>query len=194
VRCPTPAPPLVWQASLRAVPQPPERLQRLAHARHAQVTSWRLPPVVDALQAWRGVQGLVAVTTGAARGARPRGAPPRARMRCLGLLPSADSRGARRRQGALTTAGQPHARRARIAGAWAARDPAQGRRHLHLRLATPANVSQDIGGKAPGRRWTRDRHLIARGQQATPGVVARARAGGGLMGAMATQVPVPPDG
>jgi transposase len=39
-----------------------ERLQRLEQARQEQVTSWRLHPVVEALQALRGVPLTVAVT------------------------------------------------------------------------------------------------------------------------------------
>jgi transposase len=68
VVCPTPAPHIVFQAYVRAVTAHTERLQRLAQALHAQVTSWRLPPVVAALQALRGVPCTVAVTTLAALG------------------------------------------------------------------------------------------------------------------------------
>jgi len=194
VGCPTPAPPIVLQADVRAVTEPTARLPRLAHARHDPVTSWRLHPVVDARQAVRGVPLLVAVTTGAARGDRPRVDTPRARLRCLGLIPSASARGERRRQGALPTAGHTPARRARSDGARASRDPAQVSRHLPRRLAQPSNVIQDIRGKTHVRRGQRDRPLSARGPHAHPVVVAMARELGGFLGAMATQVPVTPDG
>jgi len=49
----------------------------------------------------------------AARGDLTRGAHPRHVMTYLGLIPSAYSRGERRRPGAITTAGHTHARRAR---------------------------------------------------------------------------------
>jgi transposase len=119
VGCPTPAPPRVCQAYGRAVTAHPARLQRRAQARHAPVHTWRLAPVVEALQALRGVQGTVAVTSVAARGARTRGDHPRQRMRYLGLTPSAYASGERRRQGGLTTAGTTQARRALVEGAWA---------------------------------------------------------------------------
>jgi hypothetical protein len=53
------------------------------------VHAWRVHPVVEALQARRGVPCPVAVTRVAAMGARPRCHPPSALMPCLGLLPSA---------------------------------------------------------------------------------------------------------
>jgi transposase len=63
VVCPTPAQPMVFQAYVRAVNEHSERLQRLEQALHESVPSWRLHPVVEALQALRGVQFTVAVTT-----------------------------------------------------------------------------------------------------------------------------------
>ena len=116
---PTPAPPSVLQADGRAVTAPPERLRRLAPALQARVKAWRLPPVVAARQALRGVPCPGAVTTGAARGDLPRFATPRARMTCLGRMPSDYSPGERRRHGAMTQAGHTQARRALVAGAWA---------------------------------------------------------------------------
>src|SRR5437870_5039642 len=62
VVCPTPAQQIVFQAYIRAVTAHTERLQRLAQELLEQVTAWRLCPVVDALQALRGVQCTVAVT------------------------------------------------------------------------------------------------------------------------------------
>jgi len=68
VVCPTPAPPIVFQAEVRAVTAHTARRQRLDQALQEPVTAGRLCPVVDALQALRGVQLTVAVTTVAALG------------------------------------------------------------------------------------------------------------------------------
>jgi transposase len=68
VVCPTPAQQSVFQAYVRAVTDHTERLARLEQARTDQVQTWRLAPVVDALQALRGVPCPVAVTTVAALG------------------------------------------------------------------------------------------------------------------------------
>jgi transposase len=118
-RLSTPAQPIVFQAYGRAVTDHTDRLQRLDQELHAQVTAWRLGPVVDALHARRGVPLTVAVTTVAARGDLPRCETPRPRMHALGLTPSAYPSGARRRQGGLPQTGQRHARRALVEGAWA---------------------------------------------------------------------------
>jgi hypothetical protein len=72
VLCPTPAQPMVVQADVQTVTAQPARLGRLEHARHEQGHTWRLAPVVEALQAWRGVPCTGAVTTVAARGDLPR--------------------------------------------------------------------------------------------------------------------------
>jgi transposase len=89
---PTPAPPIVFHASVRAVTEPPERRQRLDQELQAPGTAWRLCPVLDARQALRGVQVTVAVTTGAERGDLPRVEHPRHLMTYVGLTPSASSR------------------------------------------------------------------------------------------------------
>jgi transposase len=62
VVCPTPAQPMVFQAYVQTVPAQTARLQRLEHELHEQGHTWRLQPVVEALQARRGVPGTVAVT------------------------------------------------------------------------------------------------------------------------------------
>jgi transposase len=192
VVCPTPAQPIVFQAYVRAVTDHRERLQRLEQARHEQVKSWRWPPVVEALQALRGGQLTVAVTTVAALGDLTRVDHPSQLMQCLGLIPSEYSTRARRRQGSITTAGHTHARRARVEGAWASRDPANVSRHLQLRLEPQPKAIQDISGKAQVRRCTRYRRLLARGKHANQVVVAMARERVGCMWAMANQVAVTP--
>jgi transposase len=139
----------------------------------------RLPPVVEALQALRGVQCTVAVTIGADSGALTRFETPRELRQCLGLIPSEYSTGDHRRQGAMTKAGNTHARRALSAGAGAYRYPAQGSRHRQLRLATQPKVIQGIHGKAQGGLCRRYRRLGARGTHANvvTGAIARERAG-----------------
>ncbi len=190
VVCPTPAQPMVFQAYVRAVNEHTERLQRLEHELREPVQTWRMRPVVEALQALRGVQFTVAVTTGADLGDRTRFDSPRQLLTCLGLIPSAYSSGARRRQGSLTNAGHTHARRALVEGAWASRDPANVSRHLLRRLEEQPQAIQDISWKAHVRLCTRVRRLLARGNHANQVVVAIARELVGGMGAMAQQVPV----
>jgi transposase len=190
VVCPTPAQPIVFQADVRAVHEQTERLQRLEQALHAHVKAGRVPPGVEAIQALRGGHFTVAVTMVAELGALPRLDTPRELMNFLGLSPSDDTSGEPRRQGSMTQAGQTHARRALVEGAWAYRSPANVSRHLPRRLETPPKVIQAIRWKAQVRRCTCDRRLVARGTHATVVTVAMARELVGCMGAMAPQVPV----
>jgi transposase len=117
VICPTPAQQIVFQEYVRAVTEHTERLGRLEQELQEQVKAWHLHPVVDALQALRGVQFTVAVITVAELGDLTRFDNPRALMKFLGLIPSEYSSGERRRQGSLTKAGNTHARRALVEGA-----------------------------------------------------------------------------
>ena len=130
VGCPTPAQQIVFQEYVRAVTEHTERLQRLEQALHEHVNTWRLQPVVEALQSLRGVQFTVAVTLVAELGDLTRFDNPRQLMSYLGLIPSEYSSGDRRRQGGITKAGNTHARRVLIEGAWAYRYPAKVSRHL----------------------------------------------------------------
>ena len=111
-------------ADVRAVTDHPERLARLDQALTEQVQTWRLAPVVDALQALRGGPCTVAVTTGAARGDLTRFDPPRPLLHSLGFPPSEDSTGERRPQGSIPQTDTSQARRALVEGAWASRSPA----------------------------------------------------------------------
>lgn len=55
VVCPTPAQHIVFQEYVQTVTEQTERLGRLELALHEQVQTWRFAPVVEALQALRGV-------------------------------------------------------------------------------------------------------------------------------------------
>jgi transposase len=190
VVCPTPAQPIVFQAYVRAVTEHTDRLQRLDQELHEQVTAWRLCPVVDALQALRGVQLTVAVTTVAELGDLTRFDHPRHLMKYLGLTPSEYSSGERRRQGGITKTGKTHACRALVEGAWAYRYPAKVSRHLQLRLEKLPKPIQDTSWKAQVRLCKRDRPRSARGKNPNQVVVAIARELIALMWAIAKQVPV----
>jgi transposase len=192
VICPTPAQQIVFQEYVRAVNEHTERLQRLEQELHDHVQSWRLHPVIEALQALRGVPFTVAVTMVAEIGDLTRFETPRELMKFLGLIPSEYSSGERRQQGSITKAGNTHARRALVEGAWAYRYPAKVSRHLQLRLETQPQSIQDISWKAQIRLCKRYRKLIARGKHANVVTVAIARELVGFMWAIAKEIPVTP--
>jgi transposase len=192
VVCPTPAQQIVFQEYVRAITDHTERLARLEQELIDQVQTWRLAPVVDALQALRGVQFTVAVTTVAELGDLTRFENPRQLMNYLGLTPSEYSTGERRQQGGITKTGNCHARRALVEGAWAYRYPAKVSRHLQLRLEKVPKSIQDISWKAQIRLCKRYRQLSARGKNANQVVVAIARELSAFMWAIAQEVPLTP--
>jgi transposase len=161
-----------------------------AYLLQEHVQSWRLPPVVEALQALRGVQRTVAITMVAEIGDLSRFDTPRELMKVLGLIPSEYSSGDRRQQGSITQAGNPHARRALVEGVWAYRYPAKVSRPWQLRLETHPKIIQDMSWKAQVRLCKRYRQLVARGKHAPLVTGARARARAGFMWASANQLPV----
>jgi transposase len=190
VVCPTPAQHIVFQEYVRAVSEHHDRLQRLEHELHEHGKAWRLYPVVEALQALRGVQFPAAVTLVAEMGALTRFESPRDLMKFLGLIPSEHSSGEKRRQGSITKAGNTHARRVLVEGAWAYRYPATVSRHLQLRLEKQPKVIQDSSWKAQVRLCQRSRRLVARGTHANVVTVAIARALSGFLWAIAQEVPL----
>jgi Transposase and inactivated derivatives len=168
VVCPTPAQQIVFQEYVRAVCEHHERLQRLEAELQTQVQSWRLYPVVEAIQALLDN--------------------PRQLMSYLGLTPCEYSSGERRRQGGITKAGNTHARRAFIEGPWAYRYPAKVSRPLQLRLEHLPKAIQDLAWKAQVRLCKRYRRLLARGKNAHQAVVAIAREMAAFMWAIAHEV------
>jgi transposase len=165
-----------------------ERLQRLEAELQTQGQTWRWLPVVEAIQALRGVQVTAAVSLSAARGARSRFANPRQLRSSLGRIPSAHPTGEPRRPGGLPKTGNAPARRALREGAGASRDPAQVSRPWPRRWEQRPQGLPELSGKAQGRLCQRYRRVVARGQPVTQVVVALARARAACVGARARTV------
>jgi transposase len=136
------------------------RVTRLTEQLGTLLAAWHWRPVVEALQALRGVSLIVAVTVVAEVGDLTRFTP-RALMAFLGLVPAEYSSGARRRQGGITKTGNAHVRRVLAEAAHAYRaTPALTQfvrqRQLHLPQAI-----REVGWKAQLRLCGRFRHLSA---------------------------------
>jgi len=190
VVCPTPTQQVVFQESVRAVDEQVDRLRRLEAELLERAPAWRLYPVVQALQALRGVQWLVAITVVAELGDLTRFDNPRQLAAYVGLIPSEYSSGTARRQGGITKAGNGRARRALIEAAWAYRYPAKVSEHIQRRIDSLPKAIQDIGWKAQVRLCKRFRRLTARGKHANVAVTAIARELVAFMWAIAKEVPV----
>lgn len=191
VVCPTPAQQIVFQESIHAVDEQHQRLGRLEQELRELTPQWRLAPLVDALQALRGVQWIVALTVVAELGDLTRFQNPRQLAAFVGLIPSEHSSGDSRRQGAITKAGNARARRVLVEGAWAYRYPAKISAHIQQRIERLPPTVQAIGWKAQVRLCKRFRRLAARGKHANVVVTAIARELLAFMWAIAREVPIP---
>jgi len=188
VVCPTPAQQIVFQEALRAGTEAADRLHRLESELRDHVAPWRLRPLVEALQALRGVQDTVAITIVAELGDLTRFDTPRQLASFVGLIPSEHSSGPSRRQGSITKAGNGHARRVLVEGAWAYRHPAKVSEAMQKRLERLPKHIQDIAWKAQVRLCKRARRLVARGKHPNVAVTAVARELVAFMWAIARQV------
>jgi transposase len=168
------------------------RVERLTDQRRDLVPAWRWAPVVDALQALRGVSFVTAVGLVAEVGDFRRFQHPRELMSFLGLVPSEHSSGPSKRRGGITKAANAHARRLLAEAAWADQGiPRIGRQMLYRQEALPIIIC-DIAWKAPLRLTSRFRRLVARGKAKPKVATAIARELTGFIWAIAREVPAPP--
>ncbi len=188
VVCPTPAQQIVFQEYVRAVSQHTERLALLETELHELAATWRLYPVVEALQALRGVKFTVAITVVAEVGDLTRFDNPRQLMAYLGLVPSEHTTSGKRRLGCITKTGNSHARRVLVEGSWAYRHPAKVSRVIQVRLENLSPAIQDIAWKAQVRLCKRYRRLVAKGKNKNLVVTAIARELAAFMWAIAHEV------
>ena len=154
----------------------------------AALPEWSLAPVVQALQALRGMALVAAATLVAELGDITRFANPRQLMAYLGLVPSEHSSGGTRRQGRITKAGNGAARRMLIEAAWSYRFPARISRELLLRQEGLARSIRDTAWKAQERLCRRYRKLARAGKPPTVVTTAIARELAGFVWAIANQV------
>jgi transposase len=190
VVCPTAAQQIVFQESLLAVDEQVDRLARIEQELLEAAPTWRFFPVVEALQALRGVQQVVAITVVAELGDLTRFDNPRQLAAFVGLIPSEHSTGDKRRQGAITKTGNGRARRALTEAAWAYRYNAKVSPSIQKRIEDlPPNI-RAIGWKAQVRLCKRYRRLLARGKHANVVITAIARELIAFMWAIAKEVPL----
>ena len=192
VRFEHPAQQVVMQDYIHAVTDAEARVARLTKQIEDLVPSWSMAPMVEAVQAMRGVAFIVAVTVVSEVGDFSRFDNPRQLMAYLGLVPSEHSSGATVRRGGITKAGNALARRALIEGAWTYRMQARVSRKLHDRIEGLPQAIRDIAWKAQVRLCARYRRLAASGKAKVVVTTAIAREMVGFLWAIARQVEVKP--
>jgi transposase len=170
-----PAQQLVLQEMILAAQHAQERLQRIEAAITELVPTWSLAPVVEALQALRGVRLISAATLMVELGDLRRFENPRQLMGYLGLVPGERSTGASVRRLGITKAGNGRVRRTLIESAWSYRHLPRTSKLKHYVHERVSPAVRDIAMKAQMRLCARYRSLAARGKKLTVAITAIAR-------------------
>lgn len=188
LKLPQPAQQIAFEEYVQAVHEAGARLARLNAALQAELAHWRWRPVVEALQALRGISAIHALRIVAELGDLSRFATPRKLMGYLGLIPSENSSGPRRHQGSITKAGNSSARRALVEAAHAYAHPARLSWVIARRQSNLPNTITAIAWKAQLRLCARFRRLAARGVPRNKVVVAVARELAGFVWAIGRDI------
>ncbi len=183
-----PAQQIVLQDYIHAVEDAKARRDALMAQIEALLPRWSMAPLVEALQAMRGVALIVAVTLVAEVGDLTRFDNPRQLMAYVGLVPSEHSSGPSIRRGGITKAGNGEARRVLIEAAWSYRMQARVSRCLLNRLEGLPKEVRDIAWKAQVRLCARNRRLQGAGKHANVVMAATAREMLGFAWAIAREV------
>ena len=179
---------IVFQEYVDTVLQAQARVKGLEQQMHEALSSWSLRPTVEALISLRGVNLITAMTLLAELGDLTRFDSPRQLMSFLGLVPSERSSGDRRRQGAITKAGNGHVRRLLVESAWGYRFPARKTAYMRQKAAKAPEAVQRLAWAAQKRLCARYRHLHQLGKNKCYVVTAVARELVGFIWAVAREV------
>ena len=179
-----PAQQRVLEDYLKAVEDLAERVGRLTKAMEELVQDTVLAPLVRALQAFRGVSLVSAVTIAAEVGDLKRFATAGQFMSYVGLVPSEDSTGNRRRQGRITRCGNAHLRRILVEAAWHYQHLPMMSKEIRRRNQGVADGVRKIAWDAQKRLHARLLHLLHAGKRVQTAVIAVARELAGFLWAV----------
>ena len=171
----TPWSQIAFEEHRRAIDERVAQCERLEKALREAAPQWHWYPVVEAIQALRGVQFTVAITLIAEIGDLSRFGHPRQLMAWLGVTPSEHSSGGSRKLGGITKAGNSYARKVLIEAAWSYRFPAKVSRIIQVRHERLPKPVIERAWDAQLRLCSRFRKLTARGKHKNVAVVSVAR-------------------
>lgn len=183
-----PAQQIAFQEYLHSITESSARIARLEQALRDALPDWGLLPVVQALQALRGVQLIAAMTLVAELQDFLRFESARQMMAYVGLVPSEHSSGPKRRQGSITKAGNSAARRMLVEVAWHYRFEPRVSPIIATRQDGLPSAVTDIAWKAQLRLTAKYKRLSARRVMKTKAVVAVARELAGFVWAIGREV------
>ena len=177
-----------FQEYLHSITEAGARIARLEQAMRDTLSEWTLKPLVQALQALRGVQLIAAMTLVAELQDFLRFENPRQLMAYVGLVPGEHSSGPKRRQGSITKAGNSVARRMLVEVAWHYQHSPRVSPIIATRQDQLPKEITDIAWKAQLRLNAKFKRLVARRVMKTKAVVAVARELAGFVWAIGQEV------
>ena len=180
------------EESIEAVRLGEQRRDRVDGYLRAQIPTWSLFPLVQNLSALRGLDTIASAGLAAAIGDPSRFVSAPNLMAYLGLVPSEHSTGPKRRIGAITKAGDVHARSLLIEAAHSYRFPARVARHKLTAVDAVPDAVREIAWKAQTRLCQRYRHMMAKGKLKQVVVTAIARELAGFVWSIACITTDPP--
>jgi len=177
-----------FQEYLHSITEAGARIARLEQAMRDTLGEWTLKPLVQALQAMRGVQLIASMTLVAELQDFLRFENPRQLMAYVGLVPGEHSSGPKRRQGSITKAGNSVARRMLVEVAWHYQHSPRVSPIIATRQDRVPKEITDIAWKAQLRLNAKFKRLVARRVMKTKAVVAVARELAGFVWAIGQEV------
>lgn len=166
---------IVLEDALRAIAEAEARIKRLEEGMEMLLEQWHMKPVVHALMGMRGFQIVGAMILVSELGSAWRFSHPRQLMAYLGLVPTENSSGGQRRQGALSKTGNGHARWLLVEAAHHYRLPPKVGKELSARQEGLDEGIKKCSWKAQTRLHKRWVQLRARGKHHNKTVAAVAR-------------------
>ena len=172
---PDPAQKIVLEEYLQRVDSAVAQVARIEHQMEELLKNWPRRKFVEALQGFRGFQLVASMVVASELGDLSRFTHPRQLMAYLGLVPSEQSSGGKRRQGSITKSGNSHVRWMLVEVAHLYRLPPKVSKELSSRQEGLSREVRAVSWRAQERLHRRFARLTLRGLHHNKVTVAIAR-------------------
>lgn len=186
---PHPAMKVILEDYLCAIDAAHERVARCEKAMEELLADWQLRPAVEALMAFKGFQIVAAMILVSELGNITRFEHPRQIMAYLGLVPSEATSSTKRRQGALTKCGNPHARWLLVECSQHYATPPKVSKELSRRQDGQPQRVKEVSWRAQNRLHSRFKKLLGRRLQRNKALAAIARELSGFIWELLRELP-----
>ncbi|WP_249413959.1 IS110 family transposase [Alteribacter keqinensis] len=179
---------VVFQEYYHQIKELEQRILRYEEEVKVQASEGVHAPMIQSLQALRGVALITATSLVAEVGSFRRFSTPGKFMSYVGLIPSEYSSGEKRQQGEITKTGNRHVRRLLIESAWSYRYKPAVKGELKKRQSGLSPAIQGISWNAQNRLHNKYFRLLSRGKESGKAITAVARELAGFIWAVTQEV------